>query len=60
MLEQIHPRLVLPMHWFTREVMERFVSLVAGRYDVRWKGGADAACVAGDVAGEGNDCSVGR
>jgi L-ascorbate metabolism protein UlaG (beta-lactamase superfamily) len=37
-LEQIHPRLVLPMHWFTREVVERFVALVAGRYDVRWSG----------------------
>jgi L-ascorbate metabolism protein UlaG (beta-lactamase superfamily) len=37
-LEQIHPRLVLPMHWFTREVVERFVALVAGKYDVRWSG----------------------
>jgi L-ascorbate metabolism protein UlaG (beta-lactamase superfamily) len=37
-LEQLHPRLVPPMHWLAREVVERFVSLVPGRYDVRWKG----------------------
>ena len=29
-LEQIHPRLVLPMHYFTRDVAERFVGAGAG------------------------------
>jgi L-ascorbate metabolism protein UlaG (beta-lactamase superfamily) len=35
-LEQIHPHLVLPMHWFTRDVLQRFVDLVRDRYDVRF------------------------
>ena len=35
-LEQIHPRLVLPMHYFTRDVAERFVELVRDRYAVRF------------------------
>jgi L-ascorbate metabolism protein UlaG (beta-lactamase superfamily) len=35
-LEQIRPRLVLPMHYFMRDVAERFVELVRDRYDVRW------------------------
>jgi L-ascorbate metabolism protein UlaG (beta-lactamase superfamily) len=35
-LEQIRPRLVLPMHYFMRDVAERFVDLVRDRYDVRW------------------------
>ena len=35
-LEQIHPRLVLPMHYFTRDVAERFVDLVRDRYAVRF------------------------
>ena len=35
-LEQIHPRLVLPMHYFTRDVVERFVELVRDRYAVRF------------------------
>jgi L-ascorbate metabolism protein UlaG (beta-lactamase superfamily) len=35
-LEQIHPRLVLPMHYFTRDVVERFVELVPDRYAVRF------------------------
>ncbi len=34
-LEQIHPRLVLPMHYFTRDVVARFVDLVRDRYVVR-------------------------
>ena len=35
-LEQIHPRLVLPMHYFMRDVVERFVGLVRDRYAVRF------------------------
>jgi L-ascorbate metabolism protein UlaG (beta-lactamase superfamily) len=35
-LQQIHPRLVLPMHYFTRDVVERFVALVKDRYAVRF------------------------
>ena len=35
-LEQIRPRLVLPMHYFMRDVAERFVELIRDRYDVRW------------------------
>jgi L-ascorbate metabolism protein UlaG (beta-lactamase superfamily) len=34
-LEQIHPRLVLPMHYFIRDVVDRFVELVRDRYAVR-------------------------
>jgi L-ascorbate metabolism protein UlaG (beta-lactamase superfamily) len=35
-LDQIHPRLVLPMHWFTRGVVERLAELVKDRYAVRF------------------------
>ena len=35
-LDQIHPRLVLPMHYFMRDVVERFAELVRDKYDVRW------------------------
>jgi L-ascorbate metabolism protein UlaG (beta-lactamase superfamily) len=35
-LEQIHPRLVLPMHYFMRDVVERFAELVRDRYTVRF------------------------
>ncbi len=35
-LDQIHPRLVLPMHYFTRDVVERFVALVRDKYAVRF------------------------
>jgi L-ascorbate metabolism protein UlaG (beta-lactamase superfamily) len=35
-LDQIHPRLVLPMHCFMRDVMDRFIDLVSDRYDVRF------------------------
>ena len=35
-LDQIHPRLVLPMHYFTREVVARFVDLVRDRYAVKF------------------------
>ena len=34
-LDQIHPRLVLPMHYFTRDVVGRFIDLVRDRYAVR-------------------------
>jgi L-ascorbate metabolism protein UlaG (beta-lactamase superfamily) len=34
-LDQIHPRLVLPMHYFMRDVLARFVDLVRDRYAVR-------------------------
>ena len=35
-LDQIHPRLVLPMHYFTRDVVARFADLVRDRYAVRF------------------------
>jgi L-ascorbate metabolism protein UlaG (beta-lactamase superfamily) len=35
-LEQLHARLVLPMHYFTRDVAERFVDLVRDRYAVKF------------------------
>ncbi len=35
-LDQIHPRLVLPMHYFTRDVVDRFVALVRDKYAVRF------------------------
>lgn len=35
-LDQLHPRLVLPMHYFTRDVVERFVDLVKDRYAIRF------------------------
>lgn len=34
-LEQMHPRLVLPMHYFMRDVVVRFVDLVKNRFIVR-------------------------
>jgi L-ascorbate metabolism protein UlaG (beta-lactamase superfamily) len=35
-LDQIHPRLVLPMHYFMRDVVARFIDLVGDRYAVRF------------------------
>ena len=35
-LDQLHPRLVLPMHYFTRDVVDRFVDLVRDRYAVKF------------------------
>jgi L-ascorbate metabolism protein UlaG (beta-lactamase superfamily) len=35
-LDQMHPRLVLPMHYFMRDVVARFVDLVRDRYMVRF------------------------
>jgi L-ascorbate metabolism protein UlaG (beta-lactamase superfamily) len=35
-LDQIHPRLVLPMHFLMRDVIARFVDLVRDRYVVRF------------------------
>lgn len=35
-LEQLHPRLVLPMHYFMRDVVQRFTDLVSDRYVVRF------------------------
>lgn len=34
-LDQLHPRLVLPMHYFMRDVVDRFVNLVHEKYAVR-------------------------
>jgi L-ascorbate metabolism protein UlaG (beta-lactamase superfamily) len=34
-LDQIHPRLMLPMHYFTHDVVARFLDLVRDRYAVR-------------------------
>ena len=35
-LDQLHPRLVLPMHYFVRDVVDRFIDLVSDRYAVRF------------------------
>jgi L-ascorbate metabolism protein UlaG (beta-lactamase superfamily) len=35
-LDQMHPRLVLPMHYYMRDVVARFVDLVRDRYLVRF------------------------
>jgi L-ascorbate metabolism protein UlaG (beta-lactamase superfamily) len=35
-LDQLHPRLVLPMHYFTRDVVDRFVELVRDRYAIKF------------------------
>jgi L-ascorbate metabolism protein UlaG (beta-lactamase superfamily) len=35
-LDQLHPRLVLPMHYFMRDIVDRFVDLVRDRYAVRF------------------------
>jgi L-ascorbate metabolism protein UlaG (beta-lactamase superfamily) len=35
-LDELHPRLVLPMHYFTRDVVERFVDLVRDRYTIKF------------------------
>jgi L-ascorbate metabolism protein UlaG (beta-lactamase superfamily) len=37
-LDQLHPRLVLPMHYLMRDVAVRFVELVRDRYVVRFSG----------------------
>ncbi len=34
-LQQIQPRVVLPMHYFTRDVLDRFIELVRDHYDIR-------------------------
>lgn len=33
-IEQLQPRVVLPMHYFTRDVLARFLELVRGRYAI--------------------------
>jgi L-ascorbate metabolism protein UlaG (beta-lactamase superfamily) len=33
-LDQLHPRLVLPMHYFTRDVLNRFLGVVGDKYAV--------------------------
>ena len=33
-IEAIHPRLVIPMHYFSQAVLDRFVKRVSDRYDV--------------------------
>ncbi|HME24366.1 MAG TPA: MBL fold metallo-hydrolase [Acetobacteraceae bacterium] len=35
-LDQLHPRLVLPMHYFTHDVVARFIDLVRDRFAVRF------------------------
>ena len=35
-IEAIHPRLVIPMHYFGQAVVDRFVKRVADRYDVHY------------------------
>jgi L-ascorbate metabolism protein UlaG (beta-lactamase superfamily) len=33
-IEQLHPRVVLPMHYFTRDVLDRFLARVKDRWDI--------------------------
>ena len=33
-IEQLQPRVVLPMHYFTRDVLARFLDMVRGRYAI--------------------------
>ncbi|MGE0417092.1 MAG: MBL fold metallo-hydrolase [Acetobacteraceae bacterium] len=33
-IEQMHPRMVLPMHYFTRDVLDRFLALVKDRWAI--------------------------
>lgn len=33
-IEQIGPRIVIPMHWFGSALLERFLALVRGRWDI--------------------------
>jgi len=35
-LDQLHPRLVLPMHYFVGDVVRRFVDVISDRYEVRF------------------------
>ena len=59
-LEQIHPRLVLPMHYFTRDVAERFVDLVRDRYAVRFSDSPTLQVSRVDVAGAADDRGAAR
>ena len=34
LIEQIHPKVVLPMHYFSQQNLARFLSLMRERYDV--------------------------
>jgi len=34
-LQQLQPRVVLPMHWFTRDALDRFLDLARAQYDIR-------------------------
>lgn len=36
-IEAIHPRLVIPMHYFGQAVLDRFVKRVADRYEVHYR-----------------------
>jgi L-ascorbate metabolism protein UlaG (beta-lactamase superfamily) len=33
-LDELHPRLVLPMHYFGPDILQHFLSLERGRYDI--------------------------
>jgi L-ascorbate metabolism protein UlaG (beta-lactamase superfamily) len=35
-IEAIHPRLVIPMHYFSQAVLDRFVKRIGDRYDVHY------------------------
>jgi L-ascorbate metabolism protein UlaG (beta-lactamase superfamily) len=35
-IDQLHPALVIPMHYFTRSVLDRFLDLVRGRFAIRF------------------------
>lgn len=39
-LDAIHPRMVIPMHYFSRSTLERFLERMGARYAVRRAGGA--------------------
>ena len=48
-LDQLHPRLVLPMHYFTRDVVERFTQLLHDRYEVRFSDSATITVSRGNL-----------
>ena len=51
-LDELQPRLVLPMHYFTREVLDQFLALEHDRYAVRRVSAADNHDLARRPAGE--------
>ena len=49
LVEQIQPRVVLPMHWFARETLHRFLAMMRGKFDVELRDGPTAAFSRADL-----------